>query len=117
MRIDLPQCGLKTCRNCFDGNCKSKSDYDKCDYTYDKNRLAELEEKLEEGMLIELPCKVEDTVYSINLGTTYQYTVTSFETREEGMCAIADYVVILPLYQFGKTVFLTEAEALERLNP
>lgn len=64
MRIDLPQCNLKTCRNCFDGNCKSKNDYDKCDYAYDKNRLAELEDKLEQGTLIELPCKIGDTVYA-----------------------------------------------------
>ena len=29
-------------------------------------RLAELEDKLEEGTLVELPCKVGDTVYSVD---------------------------------------------------
>lgn len=30
------------------------------------NRLAELEDKLESGLLIELPCKIGDTVYGID---------------------------------------------------
>ena len=30
------------------------------------NRLAELEDKIEQGTLIELPCKVGDTVYFID---------------------------------------------------
>lgn len=30
------------------------------------NRLAELEDKIENGTLVELPCKVGDTVYVIN---------------------------------------------------
>lgn len=32
MRIDLPFCNLKTCRYCFDGNCRDKNRYDGCDY-------------------------------------------------------------------------------------
>ena len=32
MRIDLPLCGLKPCRYCFDGNCAKKSEYDRCEY-------------------------------------------------------------------------------------
>ena len=34
-------------------------------YEVMKNRLAELEDKIEQGTLIELPCKVGDTVYFI----------------------------------------------------
>ncbi len=34
MRIDLPQCNLKTCRYSFDGNCVDKSRFDTCEYTY-----------------------------------------------------------------------------------
>lgn len=30
MRIDLPQCGFKNCRFCFDGNCTSKREYKRC---------------------------------------------------------------------------------------
>ena len=32
MRIDLPQCNLKTCRYCFDHNCTNKIEYDRCEY-------------------------------------------------------------------------------------
>lgn len=31
-----------------------------------RNRLADLEDKIEQGTLIELPCKVGDTAYSVN---------------------------------------------------
>ena len=27
MRIDLPTCGFKSCRYCFDGNCTKKVEY------------------------------------------------------------------------------------------
>ena len=39
MRIDLPTCGFKNCRFYFDGNCKSKIEYEKCDYVYFKNYI------------------------------------------------------------------------------
>ena len=32
MRIDLPQCNLKTCRYCFDHNCTNKMQYEVCEY-------------------------------------------------------------------------------------
>ena len=32
MRIDLPTCGFKNCRYCFDGNCKSKLEYERCEH-------------------------------------------------------------------------------------
>jgi hypothetical protein len=35
------------------------------------NRLAELEDKIENGTLIELPCKVGDTVYEEVIGNIY----------------------------------------------
>ena len=44
---------------------------DKCDFTKEtccqelQDRLAKLEDKIEKGTLIELPCKVGDTVYKI----------------------------------------------------
>lgn len=41
MRIDLPQCDLKTCRCCFDGNCTDKTRYEKCDYAFLNNFLLE----------------------------------------------------------------------------
>lgn len=32
MRIDLPTCGFKSCRYCFDGNRTNKVEYNKCEY-------------------------------------------------------------------------------------
>ena len=39
MRIDLPTCGFKPCRYCFDGNCTNKVEYDRCEYREYKNSL------------------------------------------------------------------------------
>lgn len=39
MRIDLPTCGFKPCRYCFDGNCTKKVEYDRCEYREYKNSL------------------------------------------------------------------------------
>jgi hypothetical protein len=53
----------------FDGclKCDLESDCGLCPYfASGLNRLAELEDKIEKGTLIELPCKVGDTVYVIN---------------------------------------------------
>ena len=39
MRIDLPTCGFKLCRYCFDGNCTNKVEYDRCEYREYKDSL------------------------------------------------------------------------------
>lgn len=51
-----------------DGNdvryaCADGTKYALCDVL---NRLAELEDKIENGTLVELPCKVGDTAYEIS---------------------------------------------------
>lgn len=38
-KIDLPACGFKDCRKCFDGNCRSTEDYRSCDYAIKKSQL------------------------------------------------------------------------------
>ena len=37
MRIDLPQCNLKNCRKCFDGNCTDKVEYERCEFAHYKD--------------------------------------------------------------------------------
>ena len=32
MRIDLPQCNLRSCRHQFDGNCTCKTEHSRCKY-------------------------------------------------------------------------------------
>lgn len=39
MRIDLPTCGFKPCRYCYDGNCTKRVEYDRCEYREYKDSL------------------------------------------------------------------------------
>ena len=48
MRMELPQCGLKTCRYYSDGNCLNKTMYKKCEYTLAKNCLIVVQELIDE---------------------------------------------------------------------
>ena len=57
--IEMKKCDLWS-------NCTNCSDFKGCPKIYDAiARLAELEDKIENGTLIELPCKVGDMVYEI----------------------------------------------------
>ena len=78
-----------------------------CDYeTRDIiNKLAEYEDLGEQGLLLRLPCKVGDSIYSV---------------IEDGL-TIVELKFSLDFYarrknDFGKTVFLTEAEAEQKLK-
>ena len=51
MRIDLPCCGFKNCRYCFDGNCTKPSKLEKCEYWY----LLHEESERKTGKWIEFP--------------------------------------------------------------
>ena len=79
------------------------------------SKLADYEDKEEQGLLIELPCKVGDTVYAL----TPFCEICEEALDNEYACEICskgnfisetkfDYEMI-PM--FGKVVFLTEAEA------
>lgn len=90
------------------------------------NRLAELEDKLENGTLIELPCKVGDTVYVI-----YDKYITSakvlsayidqaggmfdlqIKTKEE---TVTGYKTIIDHNYSFENVFLTKEEAKKALE-
>ena len=52
-------------RDCCPINCKKEA----------KNRLAELEDKIENGTLVEMPCKVGDTVYFVSRGNGIQISI------------------------------------------
>lgn len=39
MRIDLPTCGFKSCRYCFDSNCTNRVEYNMCEYREYKDSL------------------------------------------------------------------------------
>ena len=45
MRMDLPLCEIKICRNNFDCNCKDQKTYDSCEF---KNELTAMIDKVYE---------------------------------------------------------------------
>lgn len=78
------------------------------------NRLAELEDKIENGTLIELPCKVGDTLYiifkrqwSVANGTTY-WNIQKTKLTYGNMDRV--------IKEYGEFVFLTREKAEKRLK-
>lgn len=94
------------------------------DETRAVDRLAELENKIEQGTLIELPCKVGDTVYFVCGYNIAEYKVC--EIWYDGIlfqfrCYNDEYANEHKVFSFfderiGKTVFLTREEAEKRLK-
>ena len=77
--------------------------------------LAELEDKIEQGTLIELPCKVGDRVYVIADGIWHCQEVWQFRYDS---CGLSVKTVGCYPYDFewDKTAFLTREEAEKRLK-
>ena len=84
------------------------------------NRLTEYEDLEEQGLLLRLPCKVGTTVYNTTWwddvtekvkvgGKTFYRTVHKHKVSKSTFS-------LLDIYDFGKTVFLTKAEAEQRLK-
>ena len=81
-------------------------------------KLAEYENLEEQGLLLRLPCKVGTKVYAINqiidygeVGDESIYYYSIIE-REFQIYMMMDYGKLV----FGKTVFLTKAEAEQKLK-
>ena len=89
-------------RDC-DGNCST------CDLQYEADmKLKEYEDAEEQGLLIRLPCKVGDDVWTIMCGMTGKHPALF---RQEFTLSMFSH--------FGTAVFLTKEEAeaaLERMN-
>ena len=77
------------------------------------NKLAEYENLEEQGLLLRLPCKVGTKVYAINIiidygeigdEATYSYSIIEREFQ------------IYMMMDYGKLVFLTQAEAEQKLK-
>ena len=99
-------------------------------YNYDDfqkiaHKLAEYEDLEEQGLLLRLPCKVGSTLYQPISNRINEYKVIGlcFDiTRNEFMYEVA-YQIELEWYKttcdfdcIGKTVFLTQAEAEQKLK-
>lgn len=118
---------------CGDG-CKYGS-IDTCNYECDKDfieRLAEYEDAEEQGLLLRLPCRVGDMLYypekefNIVIPIRLNEIVISFEglgaySIQYNCYSYDDWGDYFEDYEFdeddfGKTVFLTQAEAEQKLK-
>jgi hypothetical protein len=83
------------------------------------NKLGELEDLEEQGLLLQLPCKIGDTMWTIRCGRgctkTAQQGIVSemFFTNEMRLMIVVKYVA---RGEFGKTVFHTQEEAEEAIE-
>lgn len=86
------------------------------------NRLAKLEDEIENGTLVEPPCKVGDTVYEVfkNHKPPFiqQTKVEKIIITEKGLKLklARNSVYETAISSLGKTLFLTEAEALRGIK-
>lgn len=91
-------------------------------YSYIYKRLYELEDKIENGALIELPCKVGDTVYEVfkehKLPFIQETTIEKIVITEKGfkLRLSRNSVYETAISSLGRTIFLTRAEAEARLK-
>ena len=105
-------------------------DCEEIDAVYRK--LKEYEDLEEQGRLVILPCKAGDTVWDNDCGRPCAYTITafSFGECEEYICEPVTTKEVVFYYanssgsitgsfaesEIGKTVFLTKAEAEQKLK-
>lgn len=119
--------------NCVKGcgsNCKygfqycCKEDWENCQTISDViDKLAYYEDLEEQGRLLKLPCRVGDTVYGISMGkiiTLIVNEISIFYMKGEKIinvkCQNDDMFRNYIETEFGKTVFLTKAEAEAKLK-
>lgn len=103
--------------------CRTRSDISDKDAW---NKLAEYEEAEEQGLLIKLPCKAGDKVSIVfndygELFITEGWVITEIIiTTNDALCEFDCYETgdheSRSLNSFGKTVFLTRAEAEQALK-
>lgn len=102
--------------NRSNGTC---GNYERFMETY--NRLAELEDKIEQGTLIELPCKVGDTVYVVYATEVEPWEVTSIVIYDNdillrlGHKETDDYNAVW-LKEKGERLFFNPEEAEKKLK-
>ena len=83
-------------------------------------KLAEYEDLEEQGLLLQLPCKVGTTVYNTTWWDDVQEKVkvdgkTFYRTLHKHKVSKSTFSLV-DVYNFGKTVFLTKAEAEQKLK-
>ena len=82
-------------------------------------KLKDYEDLEEQGRLVILPCKVGDTLYRLvpNLYREYvEIKIAQFVINKNGIYFTTDKGVSWSADKIGKTVFLTQAEAEQKLK-
>ena len=85
-----------------------------------RERLKEYEDAEEQGLLLRLPCPIGTTVYNTTWWDDVQEKVkvdgkTFYRTVPKHKVSKSTFSV-MDIYDFGKTVFLTQAEAEQKLK-
>ena len=83
-------------------------------------KLADYEDAEEQGLLLRLPCPIGTTVYNTTWWDDVQEKVkvdgkTFYRTVHKHKVSKSTFS-LLDIYDFGKTVFLTQAEAEQKLK-
>ena len=97
-----------------------------------RERLKEYEDLEEQGLLLRLPCHIGDTVWDNDYGNPCAYTITGFSfgtgedyidepvSEKEVVCYYSNYIGSITgsfaVSEIGKSVFLTQAEAEQKLK-
>lgn len=108
---------------------KNLSLRDEWGYSYIYNRLAELEDKLESGQLVEFPCKIHDTLYTHKkvFGKWKIEEIECWGFHSDGRnilfidcqnarTASSNSLRAFRVEDFGKTVFTNKSQAKARLK-
>lgn len=102
---------IKCLEGCEHSTCSMEEGY-QCQHQCEGDiieKLAQYEELEEQGLLLRLPCKVGDIVYRIiNQRDNYDDTVYQIVSSTIFELSMIDKI--------GKTVFLTQTEAEQKLN-
>lgn len=104
---------IDNCRNCPNLH-NPQGCIDATCYGIMKNRLAELEDKIEAGTLIEIPCKVGDNAVAII--DTLAYPNAIYNVKLKDLAYIVEDENGDVTFQHITRIFGTEAEAKKRLE-
>ena len=75
------------------------------------DRLADYEDAEEQGLLLRLPCKVGDTVYTIHSVSPNRHVICQIDNVDKFFLMLS-----VSEERFEKTVFLTQEEAEQALK-
>lgn len=107
----------------FIGHANHRLDCEESKVKSLKSKLKNYKDLEKQGLLLRLPLKIGDTVYSVTRDFISEYTICSIEKYNEGLffnwkCEKGMYVNLRGFtnYQIGKDIFLTQEEAEQKLK-